>query len=59
MQKLKCLSNDGSVWYVGVKWLCCETLLLLNMADMSRLLCVKTVVSKAEYTMFINTYGIG
>ena len=40
---MQCLSNAGSVWYVGV--LCCEILLLLNMANMGRLLCIDCGVS--------------
>ena len=35
------VSSAGSVWYVGNFKLCCEILLLLNIADMDCLLCGK------------------
>ena len=35
------MSYAGSVWYMLEFKLCCEVLLLLNMANMGRLLCVR------------------
>ena len=32
-EAVECMSSAGSVWYVGV--LCCEILLLMDMADMA------------------------
>ena len=47
------MSSAGSVWYVGSFTLCCEILLLLNVAAMDCLLCGRLWRSNAEYCVHL------